>query len=403
MLLTATAIRNAKPKAKSYKLTDGAGLYLQVNPNGSCWWRFYYYFGGKQKTLSLGVYPEVGLKEARENRELMRRQVADGIDPSAYRKLQKTSKESCGINSFKAIALEWFIQQEKNWVDSYSSKVKAQLENDLFPWLGTKLIHEIEAPEVLTVLRRIENRGAIETAHRAMRNCSRIFRYAIATGRVKHNVVADLCDALAPVKSKRHASITDPKKMSELLRNIDGYQGTLVVRCALKLAPLLFVRPGELRHAKWAEMELEEGRWYIPAEKMKLRIQHVVPLSRQAVAVLRELHPLTGTSEYVFPNARSSKRAMSENAVLAALRCMGYTKEEMTGHGFRSMASTSLNEQEWLGDAIERQLAHGEKDQVRAAYNYAKHLPKRVQMMQAWADYLDTLKAGAIATTTPDA
>ena len=391
MPLTDTAIRNTKPQDKPVKLFDGGGLYLLVNPNGSRWWRLKFRIGGKEKLLSLGVYPEITLKAAREKRDQARALLTQGIDPSVKRKATKVAE----AETFEAIAREWFASFAPTWVQSHSDKIIRRLERDIFPWIGSRPIREIGAPELLAVLRRIEGRGAVETAHRAMQNCGQIFRYAIATGRSERDISADLRGALPPVKQEHHASITDPKAIGALLRAIDGYNGTFSTQCALRLAPLVFVRPGELRGAEWSEFDLEVGEWRIPAERMKARAPHIVPLCRQAVAVLRELHPLTGSGRYVFPSERSTGKPMSNNTVLAALRRMGYTGDEMTGHGFRSMASTLLNEQSWHRDAIERQLAHQERNKVRAAYNYAEHLPERRRMMQAWADYLDSLKKGA--------
>ncbi|MCG9033250.1 tyrosine-type recombinase/integrase [Laribacter hongkongensis] len=272
-----------------------------------------------------------------------------------------------------------------------------RFERDVFPWLGSRPVAEIDAPALLAVLRRIESRGAIETAHRAMQSAGQVFRYAIATGRAQRNPAADLVGALAPAIKQSFPTITDPTRIAELLRAIDGYQGTLPTLCALRLAPLVFVRPGELRKAEWSEIDLDGSTWIIPAERMKMREKHVVPLSKQAVAILRELHPLTGDGRYVFPGARTNGRPMSENTINAALRRLGYDKDTMTGHGFRHMASTLLNEQGWNRDAIERQMAHAERNQVRAVYNYAEYLPERRKMMQAWSDYLDALKAGTAA------
>lgn len=395
MPLTDTTIRNIKPGDKAVKLFDGNGLFLLVTPNGGKWWRLKYRFGGKEKLLSLGTYPEVSLKDARMNRDEARKEIAKGIDPSQSRKVKKTAQRDRDANSFETVAREWFAKFSSNWVASHSNKILRRLERDVFPWIGGRPIAEVTAPELLMVLRRIESRGAIETAHRAMQNCGQVFRYAIATGRAERDPAADLRGALAPVKEKHYASITDPRAIGALLRTIDGYQGSFVTQCALRLAPLVFVRPGELRRAEWSEFDLDAAEWRIPAERMKMRDPHIVPLSEQAVSILLDLQPLTGDGRYVFPGARTNGRPMSENTVNAALRRLGYGKEEMTGHGFRSMASTLLNEQGWHHDAIERQLAHVERNAVRAAYNYAEHLPERRKMMQAWADYLDGLKAGA--------
>jgi integrase len=395
MPLTEIAIRKATPGAKTTRLFDGNGLYVEVAPSGGKWWRLKYRFAEKEKRLSLGVYPEVSLKEARLKRDDARRLLASGIDPSEHRQQSKSARVEQAANGFEAIARERYAKFSQNWVDSHSSKILRRLERDIFPWLGARPIASITAPELLTALRRIESRGALETAHRAMQNCGQVFRYAVATGRAERDPTGDLRGALPPVKEKHHASIKDPKAIGALLRAIDGYQGSLITKCALRLAPLLFVRPGELRKAEWTELNLDGAEWRIPAERMKMREQHIVPLSTQAVAILRELHTLTGSRRYVFPGARTNGRPMSENTVNAGLRRLGYGKDEMTGHGFRSIASTLLNEQGWHRDAIERQLAHAERNNVRAAYNFAEHLTERRKMIQAWADYLDGLKAGA--------
>lgn len=396
MALTDTACKNAKPKeeGKPAKLSDEKGLHLLVNQTGK-YWRLSYRFNNKQKTLALGVYPEVPLKEAREKRDEARRLLAEGIDPGEHRKITKATKALQAENSFEAVAREWFTKHKPTWTDGHADRIIRRLERDIFPWLGSRPIADIEAPELLANLQRIERRGAVETAHRAMQNAGQVFRYAIATGRAKYNPAADLVGALAPVVKTSFPTITDPAKIAELLRAIDGYQGTLETKCALKLAPLVFVRPGELRKAEWREIDLENALWVIPAERMKMREKHVVPLSSQAVDVLRELHPLTGHGQFVFPGARSNKRPMSENTVNAALRRLGYDKDTMTGHGFRHMASTLLNEHGWNRDAIERQMAHGERNKIRATYNYAEYMPERTKMMQSWADYLDELRAGA--------
>lgn len=390
MTLKAQAIQNAKPRGKPYKLTDGQGLCLLVQPNGSRWWRLRYRFQGKERMLSLGTFPAVSLKDARDKRNELRRQVAAGMDPG----LQRRARQQADANGFEAVAREWHAKQAHTWTPEHAERVMRRFQNDVFPWIGARPIADLTAPDLLAVLRRIESRSVLDTAHRALQTCSAVFRYAVATGRAPRDPCADLRGALPPVRGKHHAAITDPKAVGELLRALEGYQGSLVTRCALRLAPLVFVRPGELRRAEWAEIDLEAGEWRIPAEKMKARVEHIVPLSRQAVAVLREVQPLTGGGRYVFPSLRTAERPMSENAVLAALRRMGYGKDQMTGHGFRSLASTLLNEQGWSRDAIERQLAHAERDATRAAYNRAEYLSERRRMMQAWADYLDGLAAG---------
>ena len=399
MPLTDTACKNAKPKpdGKPAKYADEKGMYLLVNQTGK-YWRLDYRYANKRKTLAIGVYPTVTLKDAREKRDEARRLLAEDIDPGEHRKVTKASKVLQAENSFEAVAREWFTKFKPTWTDGHAERIIRRLERDIFPWLGSRPIAGIEAPELLTNLQRIERRGAIETAHRAMQNTSQIFRYAIATGRAKYNPAADLTGALAPTIKTSFPTITDPTKIAELLRAIDGYQGTLATQCALKLAPLVFVRPGELRQAEWCEVDLENALWVIPAARMKMREKHVVPLSRQAMAILSELKPLTGNGRYVFPGARSNGRPMSENTVNAALRRLGYDKDTMTGHGFRHMASTLLNEQGWNRDAIERQMAHAERNSIRATYNYAEYLPERHRMMQSWADYLETLKNGAKIT-----
>jgi integrase len=395
MPLTDIAIRSAKTRGKPYRIADEKGMYLEVMPTGAKYWRMKFRFAGKEKRLALGVYPEVSLAAARGKRDEARKLLATGTDPCFARKANKTTGTDNAANSFEALAREWIAKYTPIWVASHTDRIVRRLERDIFPWIGGRPIAEVTSPELLSVLRRIENRGALETAHRAHQNCGQIFRYAIATGRATRDPGYDLKGALPPVKEKHHASITEPKAIGELLRAIDGYEGSFVTKCALRLAPLVFVRPGELRKAEWSEFNLDAAEWRIPAARMKMREQHIVPLSSQAVGVLRELQALTGNGIYVFPGERTKKRPMSENTVNAALRRLGYTVDQMTGHGFRSMASTLLNEQGWHRDAIERQLAHAERDSVRAAYNYAEHLPERRKMMQHWADYLNGLMMGA--------
>ena len=393
MALTDVAVRSAKPEAKARRLTDGGGLFLEIRPNGSKYWRLAYRFQGKQKLLALGVYPEVTLAEARESRMAAKRLLKGGVDPMEAKRAEKEVES--GANALETVAHEWFTKMAKTWVPRHAETIKRRLESFVFPSLGRRPVNAITAPELLKVLHMIEARGTVETAHRVKQICGQVFRYAVATGRAERDPSADLRGALAPAKSKHMASIIDPKGVAGLLRAIDEYQGSVVTACALKLAPLVFVRPGELRHAEWEEIDLEAAEWRIPAAKMKMKSPHIVPLSRQAVAVLREIQPVTGNGRYVFPSQRTGERPMSDNTVNAALRRMGFTKEEMTGHGFRAMASTLLNEQGWDRDAIERQLAHAERNKVRAAYNFAEMLPERRKMMQAWADYLDQLRSGA--------
>lgn len=386
-------IKALKPKDKLYAVSDEKGLYIEVSTTGGKWWRFKYRFDGKQKRLSVGTYPDVGLKQARDQRDQLRKQIANGVDPSNIRKAEKLS--NAGQLSFEFVAREWHQKFKHRWSEKYALNTISRLEREVFPFIGSKNINDIKAPELLAVLRRMEARGILETAHRVHQKCGQIFRYAVATGRAERDPSTDLKGALPPVKVKHHASIIEPQQIGGLLRAIDGYSGSFVTVCALRLAPLVFVRPGELRHAEWAEFDLEKAEWRIPAEKMKMASVHIVPLSKQAIAVIEALKPLTGSGRYLFPSIRTITRPMSENTVNGALRRLGYTGDEMVGHGFRSMASTILNEQGWNRDAIERQLAHSERDGVRAAYNYAEYLPERKRMMQSWADYLDGLAAGA--------
>ena len=409
--LTDTAIRNAKPREKPLKLPDSGGLYLLITPAGKKLWRFRYRFDGKDTTLALGSYPAVplaGRKDprsgrwidgARDMRDQARRLLGQGIDPTEYRKAAKASKAAAKENSLEAVAREWHAKQSKGWAPSTAATRLSRLEKEVFPPLGKRPVHELKAPELLKVLRQIESRGALEIAQRVRQIFSQVFRYAVATGRAERDPAADLRGALATAKTKHHPAITEPKAVGELMRAIAGYQGEPTTQAALRLAPLLFVRPGELRSAEWMEFDLEAAMWRIPAHRMKMDAEHLVPLSKQAVKILRELLPYTEKGEYVFPSIRSRSRPMSENTLNAALRRLGYTKEQMTAHGFRTMASTLLNEQGWNRDAIERQLAHVERNAVRSAYNRAEHLPERRKMIQAWADYLDQLAAGADIVT----
>lgn len=397
MPLNDTAIRKAKPSAKPVRMFDTGGLYLEISPAGGKWWRLKYRYAEKEKRISLGTYPDTTLAKAREKRDEARRLLADGIDPAENKKAQKAARQENAANSFEVLAREWHARQLPKWSPAQAKKVAGIFENNVYPWIGKRPIVELKPHEILATLRRMEDRGANETARRALQYCGMVFRYAVATGRVDRDIAADLKGALAPVITKHRATIIDPSKIGDLLRTIDGYQGTLIVKCALKLAPLVFVRPGELRKATWTEIDLERAEWNIPAERMKMREPHLVPLSNQAVAILSELHPLTGHGEFVFPGERSRDRPMSNNTLNAALRRLGYdTSSEITGHGFRAMARTILDEV--LGirpDFIEHQLAHAVRDPNGRAYNRTAHLAERKKMMQQWADYLDTLKAGA--------
>ncbi len=401
MPLTDTAIRKAAPRDKPYKLADGGGLYLEVMPTGSRYWRLKYRVDGKEKRLALGVYPDVTLAAARNGREDARRMLAQGRDPSADKKAAKLAKieaMAISIDTFEVVAREWMARQDVAEVTA--NKTRWLLESFLFPDLGSRPIGGISARDLLDVLRKVEATGKLETAKRAKIKAGQVFRYAVLEGKVDADPTASLRGALKPPKNKHHAAITDPLRMGELLRAIDGFAGQFVTLAALRLAPLVFVRPGELRQAEWREIDLDQALWRIPAERMKMKAAHLVPLAPQAVAILRELHPLTGTGRYVFPGLRTGSRPMSENTVNAALRRLGYSGEEMTGHGFRSMAATRLNEMGWNPDAIERQLAHAETNKVREAYTHAaQYLDERVRMMKAWANYLDVLRTSGGAVS----
>ena len=393
-ILSDTRIRAAKPMERPYKLFDERGLYLLVTPTGNRLWRLRYRMGALEKLLALGAYPDVPLKRAREKRDEARKLIADGIDPNARRKAERSAQ----AETFEAVANEWLELHKSSLAPETIPMLGTRLRSFLYPYIGSRPVADIRAQELLAVLRRIEARGRHETAHRVRALAGRVLRYAVATGRAPHDVAADLKDALAPVKSKNFASVTDPRRVGELMRAIHGYGGHPVTALALKLAPLVFVRPGELRAAEWSEFDLENADWRIPAARMKMREPHVVPLSRQALAILRELQPLARGGRYLFPSLRTRDRPMSDNTINAALRRLGYTSEEQTGHGFRSMASTLLNEQGFPPDVIELQLAHAERSKVRAAYNKAQRLPERRKMMQAWADYLEGLGAGGVVT-----
>jgi integrase len=388
--LTAVAVKSARPG----KHFDGGGLFLHVMPNGSRYWRLKYRYAGKEKLLALGVFPEVSIAEARRRRDDARAALRDGDDPGRARQQRRFAAESAASNTFAAVAEEWIERQRVAEVTA--SKTRWLLESFLFPAIGARPISEITPRELLAALRKVEATGKLETAKRAKMKAGQIFRFAILEGRAESDPTASLRGALKTPVVKHHAAITDPKKMGELLRSIDGFTGQFVTGCALKIAPLVFVRPGELRNAEWSEFDLDAAMWRIPAARMKMKAAHLVPLSSQAVAVLRDLHPLTGQGRYVFPSIRTAARPMSENTINAALRALGYDVGEMTGHGFRSMAATRLNEMGWRADAIERQLAHSESNKVRDAYtSAAQYLDERKNMMQGWADYLDALRSGA--------
>ncbi len=391
MPLTDRAVRSAKPKEKPYKLADERGLFLLVNPSGSKYWRLKFRVDGKEKLLSFGTYPDVSLREARERRDEAKKLMAAGVDPAENRKAQKAARVEEVSNSFEVLCREWLIQRSDTVEPAQTAKTLARMEKDVFPWLGRRPIADITAPEILSVLRRIDERGARYTAHRVRSEISRAFRYAIATGRAQRDPCPDLKGAIQPVKTEHMPAITNPKEAGELMRAIDGFRGTFVVKCALQLAPLLFVRPGELRKALWEDFDLDKGEWrYLVS---KTQTDHLVPLSAQAISILRELHPLTGHLRYVFPG-RDPQKAMSEAAINAALRRMGYdTQREITGHGFRAMARTILHEElHFKPEVIEHQLAHKVPDALGAAYNRTRFIKERREMMQKWADYLFLIK-----------
>jgi len=391
MPLSDVAIRNAKPQGKPIKLFDSDGLYLLVNPGGSRLWRLKYRFGGREKLISLGSYPEVSLRDARERREDAKRLIKDGGDPSARRQAERAAR----ADTFEALAREWLEMQAKSLGPRTLRKKTERFEAFAFPYLGKRPISEIKAPEVLAALKRVEARGKHETAHRVRSECGNVFRYAVATGRAEQDPTIHLRGAIAAVSKKNRPAIVDPERIGELMRAIDGYRGDVSTEFALKLLPLTFVRPGELRLAEWTEFDLNAAEWRIPAGRMKMRELHVVPLSRQAVALFKDIHTLTGDGRYVFPSLRSADRPISDNTINAALRRLGFRGDEMVGHGFRSMASTCLNEQGWHPDLIELQLAHAERNDSRGAYNRAQRLPERRKMMQAWANYLGKLRGKA--------
>ena len=396
MTISDTAIKAAKPRIdKAYKLPDEKGMYVYIHTNGSKYFRLDYRFDGKRKTLALGVYPETTLKEAREKREIARKQIADGIDPSENKKAVKESKAESASNSFEIVAREWGAKKVNDW-DDKNNRSKRMLERNVFPWLGNKPITDILPKDILACLRRVEDRGTIETAHRTLQICGQVFRYAVATSRVDRDITPDLRGALPPAKGEHFAAITEPKQAAELLRAIDSYQGSLSAISALKLAPMVFVRPGELRAAEWKHIDFDAREWRYFVTKTKT--EHIVPLSTQAIAILLELHPLTGHGRFIFASERTPRgdRCMSENTLNAALKRLGYGKDVMTAHGFRAMARTILDEV--LGfrpDFIEHQLAHAVRDANGRAYNRTSHLAERHKMMQSWSDYLDNLKNGA--------
>ena len=401
MKLTDTAVRNAKPDSlKIRRLYDGRGLYLEISPKGKKGWRFKYRFANREKRISFGIYPDVKLKYAREQKDKARELLARGIDPSEQRKISKLEGIESNRNTFEAVAKAWFDTRKINWSEKHQEKVLYILEKKLYPWIGALPIKRITPLKLLVALRHTESQGKYETAMTAKQVAGQVFRFGIATGKVERDITPDLRDALTTPRVKHRAAITEPKEVGKFLLAIDAYESFLIVKYALRLAPLTFVRPGELRHAEWTEIDWEEKLWRIGGAKMKTGIDHIVPLSKQSLKILRDIHSITGNFRYVFPNARAPNgdRPMSENAILAAIRTLGYTKDKMTGHGFRAMARTLLDEQ--LGcsvDLIEHQLAHAVRDPLGRAYNRTTHLEGRRKMMQRWADYLDKLRKEAEA------
>lgn len=399
MPLTAAAVKQAKAKEKPYKLSDAKGMFLLVNVNGSKYWRLKYRFGGKEKLLALGVYPDTSLRDARDKRDDARSLLAKGGDPGKAKQAQKVADIVTTANTFKAIGKEWLEVHMADKSKAHKDRTRAILENDLYPSLGGEPISSIKAPGLLATLRKIEGRGAIETTHKAKRIAGQVFRFAVATGRADSDPSGALKGALKASAKKHFAAITNPDEVGKLLIAIDGFEGTPVVKAALQLSPLLFARPGEIRHMEWGQIDWEQQRWEIPAEKMKMGQPHIVPLSTQALAILMELHRHTGhRGKYVFPSARGASRPLSDNGVRTALRTMGYDKGTMTAHGFRAMARTILDEVlHYRIDWIEHQLAHAVRDTNGRAYNRTSHIKERTKMMQKWADYLDNLKAQANA------
>ena len=396
MPLNDTLIRGLKAEARARKYFDGGGLFLFIPTNGSKLWRMAYRFEGKSKLLSFGNYPTVSLKDARERREAAKKLLAQGIDPSEHKREERKARLTAQRDSFQNIAREWHETRLAEFSEKHRSTVMYRLETYIFPGIGTKHIAKLDTQDILAIVKPLEQKGCYETSRRLLQIINQVFRYAIVTGRAKHNIAADLSGALRPRKVTHRAALVEPIKVGQLLRDIYAYEGYFPLICALKLAPLVFTRPTELRAAQWKEFDLDDKEWRIPTERMKMRRQHIVPLSTQAVSILEDLYDVTGDGTYLFPSTRTATRPISDATMLNALRRMGYQKQEMCVHGFRSIASTLLNELGYNRDWIERQLAHGETNGVRAAYNYAEYLPERRRMMQEWADYLDKLRDGTM-------
>lgn len=394
-MLTDTYIKSLKPAEKAKKYADGGGLFLYIPTSGSKLWRMAYRFNKKSKLLSFGEYPTVSLKKAREKRDEAKKLLADGIDPGQHKKAVKAAREAEEANSFKNIALEWQETQTVHILPAGRAHLLHTLERYIFPHIGSMPITKIEAADILSFIKPIEKQDRLNLAHLLIQICGRVFRYAIATSRAKHDVTADLRGAIRTKRPKHHPAILDKNKIGKLLVELDEHPGYYPVTCALRLMPHVFVREKELIWAEWSEVDLERAEWRIPAERMKKREMHIVPLSRQAVEILRELHQFSGNGRYLFPSVRLKDKAIQKATMLAALRRKGYEKDEMCVHGFRSMASTLLNEMGFNSDWIERQLSHDHRDTVRAAYNHAQYLPERRKMLQAWSDFLDELKEKA--------
>ncbi len=397
--LTDVAVRNAKPGPKPYKLGDSHGLFLLVQPTGGKLWRLKYRVDGREKKLAIGTYPEIGLGEARRRRDEAREAMAAGKDPAREKQRDKVRAKLNAENTFAAITAEFCEKRKRDgqraWAPATAKRCEYLL-SILCGSIGNMPIAEIEPADVLVAVRRIEGKGKLESARRTLQLAGSVFRYAVATARLKSDPTRDLKGALTSPTVTHYGAVIDPVGVGELLRSIDGYEGQPLTKLAMQLAPHVFVRPGELRHAEWSEIDLEGALWTIPAGKTKMRKEHVVPLSRQSIAILKDVQPLTGPSGYVFPSVRTRRRPMSDNTINAGLRRLGYATDEMTAHGFRAMASTLLNESgKWNPDAIERALAHGDTDKVRAAYHRGAHWKERVAMAQWWSDYLDDLRNGA--------
>jgi integrase len=391
MPLTDVTIKSLMPSTKPFKKFDGEGLYIHVTPAGSKLWRYKYKFNGRSKIFSIGKYPLISLKEARQKRVGAQRLLAEGIDPSIAKQENKQNNNS----SFGLIAEQWFKNNKPKWSKKYAATVWRRIEKNLLPNLKNRKINKITTGELLRVLRKIEQRGAIDTTHRAGQAASQIFIHAIACGLIENNPANDIVKALQVVQVKHLPAITKPVEVGELMRAIDGFQGTFVVECALKLLPYVFVRPGELRKAEWSEIDLKNCLWTIPVQRMKMKREHLVPLSKQALKILNNIHPLTGDGKYIFPSVRTDTNPLSNNTLNVALRRLGYSKEQMCAHGFRTTASTNLHEMGWKSEVVERQLAHVDKNAIRGIYNRAEYLDERIKMMQSWADCLDNWKSGA--------